>query len=221
MITELIIGGVAIAIALVIAARIIHYKEVVEEQQERINIIVQKMSEEFANSYHFVECDRKMINDTVKMLLSECPEGIQERLLSFGSHEMRKEYVEDLVRHIADVMGVELEGVEITDDMPDCTLGLYQQGYITINEVHIEADPERLLHTIIHELRHGVQFQACQEGKDQWGFSTETKAYWYKNFVLYVDEPYELYVNQPLERDANTIAEEIINRFNQRRNAIG
>lgn len=217
MITEIIIGGVAIAIAVAIAARIIHYQDVVAEQQEKINIVVGEMSKEFKNNYHFVDCDNKMINDTVQMLLTECPNGIKNRLAEFESHELRKEYVEELVRHIAQEMGVELEGVLITDDMPDCTLGLYQQGYIVINEVHMEADPERLLHTILHELRHGVQFQACQKGKDKWGFPVEIKAFWYKNIILYVDEPFELYVNQPIEHDANTVATEIINRFNQKR----
>lgn len=209
----IIIGGILVLIAAAIAVRIYQYlANVQQEQQDVIDAIV-KLSGEYADSYSFTPADEKLKNDTVQFLKRECPAGLGERLKQYKTHEERKEYVEKFVHQLANTMGVELEGVLVEDDMPDYTLGLYQGQYVSINAVIMEADPERIMMTIVHELRHGVQYQSCLKDHDYWGFSTETKAIWYYNWEHYIDEPYDIYVHQPLEYDANAFANAVIQSY--------
>ena len=210
----IIIGGIILLATSYVVHRICQYLINVQEEQNEIVDAIIKLSEEYADSYSFTPADEKLKNDTVNFLQTECPNGLGEQLKQYNTHEDRKEYVKEFVLKLADTMGVELEGVLVEDDMPDKTLGLFQdQGYVSINAVIMEADPERILMTIVHELRHGVQYQSCLAGKDHWGFSTETKAIWYYNWNHYINEPYSIYVLQPLEYDANTFANAVIQSY--------
>ena len=206
-----IICGIAVAIAAAIAERIYRYLTNVGPGEDERTQVIEKLSEEYIQSYTFSPADEKLKNDTVDCLKRICPNGLGEKLSQFDTHEARKEYAEKVVYQLAEAMGVELEGVCIEDEMPDYTLGLFHdQGYITINAVIMEADPERILMTIVHELRHGVQYQACIKDNDRWGFSTEVKGIWYFNWQNYIDEPFDLYQKQPLEYDANMFANAVI-----------
>ncbi len=209
----LIIGGVFVVIAVAIAYKIREYLREIKAEQDEIDSTLERLSAEYKESYSFSDVDQKLINDAALCLRRECPHGLAQRLSQYKTHQERKESVKKLVYQMAESMGVELEDVLIEDDMPDGMLGQYQSGYICINAVVMEADPERILMTIAHELRHGVQFQACLEGKDQWGFSTETKAIWYYNIQYYISYPYEKYVKQPIEYDADTFANAVIQSY--------
>ena len=198
----IIICGIVIVIAIVIADRIRQYIANVQKEQQEIIDAIDKLSNEYIDSYSFSPADEQLIVDTVNCLNTICPHGLQERLNQYNTHEERKVYAEKVVQQLANAMGVKLEGVIISDEMPDYVLGLFhEQGYLSINAVIMEADPERILMTIVHELRHGVQYQSCLKDQDQWGFSNETKATWYYNWNNYIDEPFELYKKQPLEYD--------------------
>jgi len=214
----IIIGGVLVAVVIAIAIRIRQYRLEVEQEQQEVMEAVVRLSQEYSEGYSLTDVDEILKNAAVKCLNRECPHGLAERLSQYTTHDERKDSVEKLVYQLADSMGVELEGVDISDDMPDNVLGLYhEQGYLCINAVVMEADPERVLMTITHELRHGVQYQACLKNRDIWGFSTQTKAIWYYNITHYIDEPFEIYENQPVEYDANYFANEVIQSYNSRR----
>lgn len=210
----IIICGIVIVIAIVIADRIRQYIANVQKEQQKINEAIDKLSNEYIGSYSFSPADEQLIVDTVNCLNTICPHGLQERLNQYNTHEERKVYTEKVIQQLANAMGVKLEGVIVSDEMPDHVLGLFhEQGYLSINAVIMEADPERILMTIVHELRHGVQYQSCLKDQDHWGFSNETKATWYYNWNNYIDEPFELYKKQPLEYDANMFANAVIQSF--------
>lgn len=210
----IILCGIAVLVVAAIAEAIYEYISNAQEEQREIEAAIDQLSNEFISSYAFTPADDKLKTDIVNFLKQECPKGLGEQLKQFNSHEERKEYVAQLTNQVADIMGVELEGVIVSDDMEPNTLGLFhEQGYLAINAVVMEADPERIMMTMVHELRHGVQYQSCLQGKDHWGFSTETKATWYYNWNHYINEPFDLYQKQPLEYDANTFANAVIQSY--------
>lgn len=74
--------------------------------------------------------------------------------------------------------------------------------------------------TIVHELRHGFQHEACQK-PGFCGISEIQAKEWRDNFSCYITPTVNMiaYYNQPVEKDARIFAEKVINSLMEENNA--
>ena len=84
---------------------------------------------------------------------------------------------------------------------------------IYLNEVLLVADPEQLVKTMCHELKHCVQYQSLTN--NIWGYSPQRIAQFLYSWREYVScdsrESYEAYLKQIIEIDANKYVDRIFN----------
>ena len=167
-------------------------------------------------------CDARMQQACADVLKREFPQGIAERFATMKSLEERQAFMADLTRGVANAMGVDVNEVTFSEGR-EGEFGLYrykdqETGNISkqvwMNAVYLASEPEQVVRTMFHELRHGVQCQALFEA-DKWGFSARRKAEWLSNETSYVNctEAYKL---QEQELDADVFAERVLNKINNK-----
>lgn len=208
-------GGILLLVTAAVSAAIRHYQNKVA----KINATLGKLAtalEQYAKAYQFEECDKPVINAVKHYVKSQRSKGKLSTVINSMELNDRKDYMNKIVREIARIMNIELSDINIID------LGPYTFGQsyiedgkykIDLNEVVLIADPDRLLQTVCHELRHLQQMQALCD--DKWGFSNHRKAQWMMSFNDYIQSDtdsemqYAAYVMQSVEIDANKFAIEV------------
>lgn len=205
-------GGLIILVTAAVSAAIAHYSNKVA----RVNAALDKFKTalaQYATAYQFEECDKPVIEAVRQYVKSLRSKGSLSEIMSKMEVNDRKAYMQKVVREIARAMNVEVHGINIVDLGPN-TFG---QSYVDngkfmvdLNEALLIADPDRLLQTVCHELRHLLQMQALSD--DKWGFSNNRKAQWMIAFQNYVqaegdiEMQYPAYIMQSIEIDANKFA---------------
>ena len=69
------------------------------------------------------------------------------------------------------------------------------------------------LDTVVHELRHAVQYKAIEVDNDRyWGIDEQRRIEWAANIVDYIEDPTDPrgYFEQPIEKDCFTFADEAL-----------
>lgn len=210
----LAIWGVTAATGALIAAFTRQRKKRIEAE-ERIKALMKSLNQ-YTNSYALEPCDEKMIDGCRKRLKKFLGGQSFKQKLEGKTMAERREELKKLVETMAEEMKVEVDHL-IIDASQDGMYGyqrLDENGERTIflNELLLAADPDHLVFTVLHELRHGVQTSSIY--KDVWGFSNERKAQWMCSYANYVEGnqlTYTAYVNQIIELDANLFADTVLN----------
>lgn len=208
----MIIGGLLFVVAVGTASIIKAYRELGNKQGE-IDAI-KKGLEAYVKEYQFEPVDIKMIGDCKECLLKMFGGDIAGKYAQLATVEEREKFTREVVRKLAKAMNVNVEDITITD------LSAYTYGYvttddgktgITLNRAVMIADPEQIVKTICHELRHCVQFNAMCDNR--YGHSAARVALWLYSWEHYQvcesSEQYFGYRCQAVEVDANNFADSV------------
>ncbi|MDE7135097.1 MAG: hypothetical protein K2N91_00540 [Muribaculaceae bacterium] len=210
-----IIGGIVLLVTATVATAITHYRNKIAKTNAALAKFAAALTQ-YAEAYQFEECDKPMISAVKNYIDTLRCKGNLATVMESMDMADRKSYIHKVVREIASLMKIELSDINIVDLGPY----LFGQSYIEagkykvdLNEAMLVADPDRLLQTACHELRHLQQMQALEN--DKWGFSINRKAQWMAAFNNYVNNEdgsklqYIAYVMQSIEVDANKFAIEV------------
>lgn len=210
----LAIGGIVILVTAGVAWVIDKYVEVQRKNRE-IDALRTAIAQ-YAQTYSFEDCDVKIINKCRKYISRKFGNNIEGAFAKCETMEAKKQFATEIVKELSECMGVDVDKVVFED------LGLFTRGcansengkmYIVLNEALLIADPEQLVKTTCHELRHCTQFQSFSDNK--WGFSSQRVAQWLYSWHHYVDcgsaEAYEAYQQQIIEIDARNFADAVFN----------
>lgn len=193
-----------------------------KEKQKEVEALEGSLGQ-WASSYTLEPPDTKLINDCSTCLNSYLNNSTFEEKLRGKTSEEKKNAAIELTEKLARTMDVEVASIEVR---PDSEMGgsygmelCDATGRITIalNELQLEADPDRFIFTILHELRHAVQDSSIRNNK--WGFSDERVAQWLYSNQNYVQAScradFKAYQSQIVELDANTFADAVIKKLNK------
>lgn len=218
----LTIAGVVLTVSAGVAWGVRKYKEV---RQKNLEIAVYcaaldscyQALRQYSDSYMFEECD--------KLLIRQCQDYLDQKFhgnyaMNFAQRqtmEDKKALAVEVCWGLANQMGIHLDEIRI-EQLDESTNGRFriEGGFcvIYLQEALLIADPEQLVRSMCHELRHCLQNQAL--GNDRWGFSPQRIGTWLYSLENYVSADaiynYEPYVRQAVEVDANNFAEAIVPR---------
>ena len=203
------VGGVVLLVSAGIAVIVDQYKSLRAK-----NIELEELKNslgQYSETYMFEECDLYMIDKCREFLRKEFPTGIEEKFASIETLEEKQKYASNVSKELAKIIKVDFKGIAFEE------MQFYENGKTTgekeivLNVALVLADPEQLITTMIHELRHCLQIQSIS-GNDVWGFSDAKKAQWLFSFEKYQSGTicYAAYREQPVERDAVLFAESIM-----------
>lgn len=210
--------GVVIVISAAVAAVVKEY----QARKQAVEIIEQlrKSLGQYCHTYTLEECDNALIEKCRDCILKEFPNGITQKFAKLDTMDARKQLTEDLVANLASCM--ELDGVEVEfPPMPADEYGCMKPldggiRKVCLNEALLVADPEQIVKTICHELRHAVQLQSFTDNK--WGYSNVRVAQWLYSWNNYISctsvTNFEAYYNQIIEVDARHFVDELFKDIN-------
>lgn len=170
------------------------------------------INELLAANYKPEECDKKMMINCQNFLLQYFKEPknaplyqrINNRMEGLNV-EQKKQLLREITLKLSDVMNVKLDSIEFSDE---ACMGSYDpsKNSLMISNAYINQDScnIELVKTVLHELKHAVQFNAIGRGGNVWGYSQETLIAWTNNFQNYISSALdpEGYMCQPLEVDS-------------------
>ena len=134
-----------------------------------------------------------------------------------ASIDERKQILQDYMREVAAILGVEVADTITWTNMPphngEINIGSYRHSdrVVRINEYNFTRrgyDSYELMTTIVHELRHAYQHNAVDH-PDRYRVSQETIDSWKHSFDTYQEEQakgYEHYRRIVVEVDARNFA---------------
>ncbi|MCL2742070.1 MAG: hypothetical protein FWE70_08225 [Oscillospiraceae bacterium] len=131
---------------------------------------------------------------------------------NYMSIEEKSDCINSFVKFLGESMQIDVNRVVVKDLGPDVAGVMYgSQGYMELS-IDYFYDSQYLgfiLQTVMHEMRHKQQFDACFTDKD-FGIEQETLNTWAWNYYNYItlEDDFEGYMKQPIERDARDFAEE-------------
>ena len=180
-----------------------------EEELERLQLQKER-------SYMPETSDLRLIDDCKSLLRQAFPNGIDAKFENLNIEE-REHFMKQFANQIAHVMQVEVRNIQF------CELSETLNGYydylnkeIRINEVILLTDPEKVIGTIFHELKHGIQYESVFE-EDKWGYSPQLKAQWLncmgENYINGIGS-YLAYAMQAIEVDARMFSRTIMGYTN-------
>ncbi len=213
MIVE-VIGGTVIVVSAALGIAIKKHKEVKQKNAE-IEALRRSLNG-YAETYSFEKADEELIKKCQAKIKELFHNGIEKEFNKYQTIEERKAFAQKVVSELAKCMNVKVDKIKI-EDLGPCTRGVAvpDNGEVTIylNEVILVADPEQLVKTMCHELKHCVQYQALTN--NVWNYSPQRLAQYLYSWERYVScdsiESYEAYVKQIIEIDANKFADRIFN----------
>lgn len=210
----MIVAGVAIALTASLAYAVKKYREIQEKNRE-IEALRRSLNA-YAETYSFEAADEELIQKCQSKIKELFKGGIEKEFNKYQTVEEKKAFAHKVVLELANCMNVQVDNIEIAD------LGPYTRGAanpdrnlvtIYLNEVLLVADPEQLVKTMCHELKHCVQYQSLTN--DVWGYSPQRVAQYLYSWERYVScdsrECYEAYLMQIIEIDANKYVDRIFN----------
>lgn len=193
-----------------------------KEKQREVEALEGSLGQ-WSSTYALEPADTKLVNDCSSCLNNYLGNSTFEEKLRGRTLEEKKTAAVEIAEKLARTMDVEVASIEVR---PDSEMGgsygmelCDATGKISIalNELQLEADPDRFLFTILHELRHAVQDSSIRNNK--WGFSDERVAQWLYSNQNYVQArcraDFKAYQNQIVELDANTFADAVIRKLNK------
>lgn len=147
-----------------------------------------------------------------------------------ASVDERKQMLNDYIKEIAAIMGIDITSVDFTYSEPSGTtvnFGTFHPDYksISINEWVIENgdangwDSFGLVSTVVHEMRHAYQHEVVNN-PDKYVVTDETREAWEKSIAEYKskrgfmaegygeNEAYKKYRDQTIEKDARKFAKQ-------------
>ena len=161
------------------------------------------------------ETDLEMSEKTREAIIQVFGENAYERVVD-ASYEEKVEYAQQLVRKLTELYGLELNECQLYVDsnLGNCGGFIPKERRISLNIAALYSENAdqvyEFLDTVVHELRHAVQFQAAlsEEFAARWNVSEETRERWKTNFLNYAkpDQDMRAYILQPVESDARTFA---------------
>ena len=183
--------------------------------QEIKTVEAQQLSSRVADA-----CDIEMGKASVEVLHDFFPRGFEEKLNSMGTAGEREEFFWKLINRLASAMKVEIAEIDFKEFSPD----LYGRYKSKDKRIELNADlfldpasqlpAARLVHTLLHELRHAVQSEALLEG-NPWGVAPSRLAEWTVSKLNYVDCT-QAYALQSIELDANWYASVVLDMFDKK-----
>lgn len=214
----LVILGVSVATGALITAFARQRKKRIEAE-EKLNAVIQSLNQ-YTSSYAFESCDEKMIDGCRNRLKKFLGGQSFKQKIEGKTMAERREELKKLVETMAEEMKVEVDHL-IIDANQDGVYGYHRldengERTIFLNELLLVADPDRLVFTVLHELRHGVQTSSIYK-ENVWGFSEERRAQWLCSNANYVEGnqlTYTAYATQIIELDANLFADTVLKTQN-------
>lgn len=202
----------AVASTVVVFARL--YNKL-KNKEEEVGSLQQALGI-YADSYAFEACDEAMINDCRERLKRLLAGQTFEQKLEGKSIDEQRAILKQIVNEMAAALKVNVDNLVI-EARESLILGseqMNEKGEITLflNESLLIVDPDKMLFTLLHELRHGVQDSSFRN--NLWGFSDERIALWMcgcRNYVKPEANTFEAYIKQALEIDANKFAGTVLN----------
>lgn len=195
------------------------FKRIALKIQLRIEYFRERL-EGFIGKYHvttshiYTAQEEACIENTVAVLTEYFPQNPAYSLLE-EDYESRCEALENLGQSLIELYKLEGTEVIVTDD-PDFfsenTIHVFgftdiAKRIIYINAQYLFQDDatliERVVSTVIHELRHMMQFHVMAL-ENTYGVPFERRCAWRHNICNYVDAELDMgaYLEQPLEFDA-------------------
>lgn len=214
---EIIISGVVLVVTFALSRAIKQYQRIKAKNKE-IEAL-KKSLKQYTDSYQFEDCDKPVIDSCRDYIAKRFPVGIEREFEKCDTMEKKKQLAITVTQELAKRMGV-----NTVDDISFDDLGIYSgfaennpengKSRIELHEALLVADPQQLVQTICHELRHCMQHQAI--ANDIWGYSPQRVALWMytlksENYVFPDDvTKFEAYKSQSAEYDARMFAGAII-----------
>jgi len=210
--------GVVIVVSAAIAFVVEQYQA--RKQAAEIAEQLRKSLGQYCKIYSLEECDNVLIEKCRDYLLNKFPDGVAHEFVNLDTMEARKQLAEDIVLELASCMNI--EGVKV--DFPPmssndygCMKPIEGGGFqVCLNEALLVADPEQLVKTICHELRHAIQFQSFTDNR--WGYSPSRVAQWLYSWNNYIPCTsvinFEAYYSQIIEVDARLFVDELYKEIN-------
>lgn len=207
----IIVGGVALVISAAVAIVVKKYKEI-QRLNETLNAFRRSL-EVYSETYSLETPDDVLVRKCQATIQELFHGDIEKEFAKRETLEEKKAFAQDVIRELANCMSVTLDEVVIKN------LGEYTYGTtdsengktIWLNEMLLIADPEKLIRTMCHELKHCVQIQSLTN--NTWGYSDVRIAQYLYSLKYYVQgdtyESYEAYRKQIIEIDANKFADEV------------
>lgn len=208
------IAGVAVVLTASLAYAVKKYRETLEKNKE-IDALRRSLNA-YAETYAFENADEELIKRCQSKIKELFNGGIEKVFNKYQTVEEKKAFAHKVALELAKCMNVQVDNIEIAD------LGSYTRGAaipdrnsvtIYLNEVLLVADPEQLVKTVCHELKHCVQYQSLTN--NVWGYSPQRVAQYLYSWERYVScdskECYEAYLMQIIEIDANKYVDRIFN----------
>ncbi|MCL2442384.1 MAG: hypothetical protein FWD13_02840 [Treponema sp.] len=137
------------------------------------------------------------------------------------SMEMREAKLSEFHQKLGDILGVDAKGIVLEDCYAKLGYGTNGyctgDGYVYLDYRNIE-NPENLgqaVDTLIHEVRHQLQFEAIEDPSRFPWIPQETVNAWYNNFLNYDDGTFgfEGYYYQIVEVDARLFTNDVIDDY--------
>lgn len=226
--------GAAAAVTIVIVRKVRAKKRLDAEKDAFINALIEEnmfvkeqgkalaqVVAQNATAYMKEAPDTILEQKCANVLKDFFPDGIEARFNTLRTEESKEKLVKDLISKLKDVMGVGLNAV-IFKNLDATDRGVYQymdEEYgktITLNKIYLSENPVELISTVIHEMKHAVQFEAIFEG-NKLGYSDQRLAQWLrcigKDSYVKGDYCYEAYALQAVELDANIFVDGVMEEF--------
>ncbi len=207
----IIVGGAVLLVTAAVAAVIKKYKEV-QRLNEALNAFRRSL-EVYSETYSLETPDNELISKCQTTIQELFHGDIEKEFAKRETLDEKKAFAQEVIHELANCMSVTLDEVVI-ENLGEYTYGTTDSEHgkaIWLNEMLLIADPEKLIRTMCHELKHCVQIQSLTN--NTWGYSDVRIAQYLYSLKYYVQgdsyESYEAYRKQIIEIDANKFADEV------------
>ena len=167
------------------------------------------------------DTDRKMAERSREIIEDNLGEQPVDALLTLNAED-RVKAVGEVLEELSRLYGVDIKGAEFTNALPNNVAGAYyhQEHMIRINVNALLSNDRAVLldvlDTVVHELRHAVQWSMIEGKNSVWEASEAHRQALARNFAHYVryDRDVRGYQMQLVERDAVTFAATVMRGVN-------
>lgn len=156
------------------------------------------------------EVDKKMQQQTKNIIHDVFGENVAESVQNMKAAQ-RIEKVEELVKQLKEEYRLDVEVEFYGENRNECGFYNGKQNTLSLNVADLLSNNSEQIQvffdTVIHELRHAVQWKAVQE-EGFWNIGRERRIKWADNFKNYISinvDP-KGYARQPVEMDACTFS---------------
>lgn len=164
------------------------------------------------------ETDNEMVDKSREVIQENFGDDMVETMKNASSLD-RVKLIDKFANDLAEAYGLDIT-IDIIADNSLCGFYCDAEKRVTFNVHLLMVDSDHphfatlvreAVCTIIHELRHAVQWQATRDASF-WNVGDERANLWKENFNNYIDPQVDVrgYSKQPVEADAETFAAEVM-----------